>query len=198
MAFVPVQVLLVTLVLNGFLTKREKEEKLRKLNIVINAFFTEVGTNLIKELSQFSSNFPQLESVITISNESTDEDFKKMIENVGYFNFKMGKTEYEFERLNNYVIGIRSYVLGMFQNPNLLEHDSFTDMLWAVFHVIDELDNRDSLNKLDDIDSEHLLVDIRRALQFLVIEWLYYMKHLKNEYPYLYLLAVKKNPIICK
>jgi len=30
-------------------------------------------------------------------------------------------------------------LLGLLGNPNLLEHDSFTDLLWAVFHLMEEL-----------------------------------------------------------
>lgn len=76
----------------------------------------------------------------------------------------------------------------------MFEHDTFTDMLWAVFHVTEELDSRDMLVSLPPKDLEHLSIDIKRAYQFLIVEWLYYMNHLKKEYPYLFSLAVRKSP----
>jgi hypothetical protein len=82
----------------------------------------------------------------------------------------------------------------MFENSNLLEHDTFTEMLWAVFHIADELESRESLDSLPKKDLEHLAIDISRGYKLLVYEWIYYMNHLKKEYPYLYSLAVRKNP----
>jgi hypothetical protein len=43
LAFLPVEVLLVTLVLHRLLENRERRSKFRKLNMVIGAFFTRLG-----------------------------------------------------------------------------------------------------------------------------------------------------------
>jgi len=40
----------------------------------------------------------------------------------------------------------------------------------------------------------HILGDIKRAYCLLVREWLAHMEHLKNDYPYLFSLAVRMNP----
>jgi len=40
----------------------------------------------------------------------------------------------------------------------------------------------------------HLAHDVARAYSFLVREWLAYMKHLKDNYPYLFSLAIRTNP----
>jgi hypothetical protein len=85
-------------------------------------------------------------------------------------------------------------ILVMFENPNLLEHDKITDMLWAVYHVVDELQNREDFSTLPDSDISHLSGDVKRAYRLLIIEWLDYMRHLKARYPYLFSLALRKNP----
>lgn len=82
----------------------------------------------------------------------------------------------------------------MFANPNLLEHDTFTDMLWALYHLIDELESRPDVSALPASDISHLGGDMARAWGLLVSEWIGYMKHLKHRYPYLWSLAVRKNP----
>ena len=43
LAFVPLEVLLVVLIIERVLVRREKQAKLQKLNMVVGAFFTEVG-----------------------------------------------------------------------------------------------------------------------------------------------------------
>ena len=85
-------------------------------------------------------------------------------------------------------------MLNLLENPNLLEHESFTNLLWAVFHLTDELVHRSDLKKLPDSDYQHLAGDIKRAYHQLLIQWLDYMKHLKHDYPYLFSLAMRTNP----
>ena len=53
-AFLPIQVLLVTLIIDRLLNAREKRSLLKKLNMVIGAFFSEVGTDLLKSFSGFT------------------------------------------------------------------------------------------------------------------------------------------------
>ena len=85
-------------------------------------------------------------------------------------------------------------VLSLLGNPNLLEHESFTDLLWAVFHLAEELGSRDRVSSLPESDREHLAGDIRRVNVLLSLEWLAYMQHLQEDYPYLFSLAVRTNP----
>ena len=80
------------------------------------------------------------------------------------------------------------------ENPNLLEHEGFTALLWAVFHLTEELDYRSDLSSLPDTDYNHISVDMKRAYLLVIIEWLAYIKHLKNNYPYLFSLASRVNP----
>ncbi|MCK7537963.1 MAG: hypothetical protein MZV63_46915 [Marinilabiliales bacterium] len=76
------------------------------------------------------------------------------------------------------------------ENPTLLEHDRFTDLLWAVFHLVEELEMRpESLEGLPAADYAHLSVDVRRAYSRLAGEWLAYALHLKEDYPFLFSLA---------
>ena len=71
---------------------------------------------------------------------------------------------------------------------------NFTDLLWAVTHLTEELSHRKDLKTLPNADYEHLSGDIKRAYIMLITEWLAYMKHLKESYPYLFSLAVRTNP----
>lgn len=51
-AFVFIEVLLVTLIINQVLEQRAKKSRLQKLNMVIGAFFSEIGSRLLKVLSE--------------------------------------------------------------------------------------------------------------------------------------------------
>ena len=54
-------------------------------------------------------------------------------------------------------------MLRLLENPNLMEHERFTDLLWAVLHVEEELEARTSLADLWPADEAHLELDVRRA-----------------------------------
>src|SRR4030042_1556956 len=56
LAFVPVQVLLVMLIIDRLLQRKEKESLLNKLNMIIGVFFNEVGTGLISLLIETEKN----------------------------------------------------------------------------------------------------------------------------------------------
>ena len=82
----------------------------------------------------------------------------------------------------------------LLENPTLLEHESFTELLRTVFHLTEELTFRDDIGRLPDPDKMHIAGDIKRVYHLLVNQWLTYMKHLKDNYPYLFSLAMRTNP----
>jgi hypothetical protein len=90
----------------------------------------------------------------------------------------------------------RPFLLRLLENPNLLEHDDFTDLLWAVFHLSEELELRgDKLKSLPEKDYEHLANDLKRAYSQITTTWISYMRHMKKSYPFLFSLASRINPL---
>ncbi len=88
----------------------------------------------------------------------------------------------------------RDFMLRLIENPLLLEHESFTTLLLAVFHLTEELTIRSDLSGLPESDLLHLSSDIKRAYEILVNEWADYMNYLRKNYPYLFSLAMRTNP----
>lgn len=85
-------------------------------------------------------------------------------------------------------------MLRLLENQNLLEHDAFTGLLMAVFHLAEELESRPDLSGLSELDLRHIAGDMQRAYSLLISEWLSYMKHLRDNYPYLFSFAMRTNP----
>ncbi|OGL46587.1 MAG: hypothetical protein A2149_00385 [Candidatus Schekmanbacteria bacterium RBG_16_38_11] len=194
LAFVPVEVLVVTLIINRLLSIREKRSMLKKMNMVIGAFFSEVGTGLLKFFSDFDLSYEEIRENLIVTGNWPDKEFinkKKYLKN---YEYKIESKKGDLESLKKFLHGKRSFSLALLENPNLLEHESFTELLWAVFHLTEELAFRDEVGRLSDADYEHLSNDIKRAYALLISEWLEYMKHLNKDYPYLFSLAVRTNP----
>jgi hypothetical protein len=192
--FVFIEVLLVTLILHEVLALREKRAILQKLNMVIGAFFSEVGSQLLRDFSSLDPHADQIRDGLILTTETSDRDFSVLSERLAGYDYQVNADRAALTELGTFLIGKRSFLLRLLENPNLLEHEAFTNLLWAVFHLTDELAHRDDIDRVPDTDLEHLLGDIRRAYGLLASEWLSYMKHLQDNYPYLFSLAMRTNP----
>jgi hypothetical protein len=193
-AFVFIEVLMVTLIIHQVLSLREKRAIMEKLNMVIGAFFSEVGTSLLKTFSRLDPHADQIKQGLILSAETSAEDFAVLSKRLASYDYGLKADRAVLEELQAFLVGKRGFLLRLLENPNLLEHESFTNLLWAVFHLADELGHREDIGRVPDTDLEHMLGDIKRAYGLLASEWLSYMKHLQANYPYLFSLAMRTNP----
>jgi hypothetical protein len=194
LAFVPLQVLLVTLVLNKLLADRERSVMLKKLNMAIGLFFSEVGVSLLKSFTEFDAKFATIEECFKVGGDFSGADFEAMVRRVSAYDCKIKGRDADFTELKGFLLEKRGFLLTLLENPNLLEHESFTELLWAVFHLTEELASRENPHLLAEKDGEHIAGDIKRAYVLLMAAWLTYMKHLRDEYPYLFSFAMRTNP----
>jgi len=193
-AFLPIEVLLVTLVIHQLLENRDRRAKLEKLNMVIGTFFSEAGTEL---LTYFSDNDPHLEDIrkdLIVSSEWSDNEFLRVNNRLRGYTCEVNIHSIDLPGLKQFLVSKEDLFLRMLENPTLLEHESFTELLRAVFHLTEELCQRKDLSGLPETDLSHLAGDIRRVYGLLVLQWLSYMKYLKDNYPYLFSLAMRTNP----
>lgn len=185
---------LIMVVMNQVFTNREKRNMLRKLNMVIGAFFSQIGTPLLKSLSEFDLYADRIARDFIVSAGCSEKDFAALSQRIKHNDYATESQKSDLGGLQALLVGNRDFLLRLLENPNLLEHDSFTELLWAVFHLADELAHRPDVAKLPDSDYAHLSGDIKRAYVLLISEWLAYMNHLRQAYPYLFSLAIRTNP----
>ncbi len=194
LAFVPVQVLLVTLMLNQLFKRREQLALQKKLNMVIGAFFSEVGSSLLKSFSEFDAKDGEIHRALRLATDWTDKEFKIALASIREHEFEIDARKGDLHCLKDFLSSQKVFLLGLIENPNLLEHESFTELLWAVFHLTEELSRRQNLGALPDTDVSHIAGDIKRAYTLILSEWLAYNRHLKDDYPYMYSFVVRTNP----
>jgi len=92
------------------------------------------------------------------------------------------------------MIDHEEFLLHLVENPMVFEHESFTDLILALSHLTEELKARGDLSTLPPSDKSHFTTDIQRAYTQLIHDWIKYMEYLKIHYPYLFSLAMRKNP----
>ena len=194
-AFLPVYVLFVTLMIERVIKERERDAMLKKMNMVIGIFFSEVGTHLLRDFLDFFPDGHELTKALRPTPQWRDKDFLAARDFLKGQDIRLDSRLGDLSALKAFLAEKKGTMLMLMENPNLLEHAAFTDLLWAVFHLIEELQARRSLAGLPESDLDHLSGDMKRAHTHLLIEWVSYMWHLKKDYPYLYSLAVRMNPM---
>lgn len=194
LAFLPVEVLMVTLIIDQVLKTREKKAMLIKLNMAIGIFFSKMGIGLLKDLSVFDRHTVKNRDHLIFTNDWDKQAFVKALEMIKRASCDINSRDGNLENLRHFLNGEKDFLLTLLGNQNLLEHENFTDLLWALTHLSEELALRGDLGTLSEADHSHISVDIKRAYMLLLAEWLAYMGHLKNNYPHLFSLAVRTNP----
>jgi hypothetical protein len=193
-AFLPLNVLFITLIVEQLLSRRERESRRHKMNMVIGAFFSAAGQRLIGLMSPLVANREALTERLALGPTPTDEDLRRAMAAVQNLKIEVGAQDRDFIPLRDFLAEWRPFMLGLLENPTLLEHERFTDLLWAVFHLQEELGARRSLEALSAPDRAHLGIDFDRAYSALLVQWLEYLTHLRRDYPYLFSFAARTNP----
>lgn len=194
LAFLPIEVLLVTVIIHRMLTSREKRQRLEKLNMVIGAFFSEVGTMLLAYLSDLDPKLDVIRKDLIVTEDWSDKEFQRVSKSLRNYDYDIEIQRANLENLRIFLLNKRGFLLRLLVNPTLLEHETFTDLLQAVFHLTEELAHRGTLLDCSESDCEHFAIDIKRIYSLMVYEWVNYMEHLKDNYPYQFSLAMRTNP----
>jgi len=192
--FLPIQVLLVSFVINRLLIEREKRAMLQKMNMVIGAFFSEVGAVLLRSFITFDARVDELRPSLLVKPAWSGAEFGKAKHAAQAYECAIDSRAGDLAALQSLLLSKQGFLLRLLENPNLLEHQTFTQLLWAVSHLTEELAYRPDLQGLPEADLTHLSGDIARAYMPLIGEWLAYMLHLRTNYPYLFSLGVRLSP----
>ena len=173
LGFLPINVLLVTIVLNSLLSVRARREKLEKLSVVIGTFFSEVGTALLTLFSNHDPGIGAIKNDLVVTSDWEPEEFDRVDAKLRTYRCAVDVDEIDLVALRDFLKQKRDFLLRMLENPIMLEHESFTEVLRATFH---------------------LAGDINRVYGLLVRQWLEYMAYMKRNYPYLFSLTMRTNP----
>lgn len=194
LAFIPIEVLVVTLIIDELLATREKNQRMEKLNMVIGTFFSTMGTSLLAQLVRADPTIDTLRQRLVVQNSWKKNDFLEMKKVMQEYSCSVDIEKIDLAAAREFCLENEEFLLRLVENPMVFEHESFTDLILAISHLTEELKARDSLSGLPKDDLGHLGVDFRRVYSRVIPEWLRYMEYLQTQYPFLFHLAMRKNP----
>ncbi|MBQ6511494.1 hypothetical protein [Methanobrevibacter sp.] len=199
LGFIPVDILVVAFLLDEIIEKKEKEAMLEKLDMLMSTFFSEVGNELISQLSAANKYKASTENLKSIKNWE-DKDYKNKLDELKnttidfQADIALENREEFLENLRNLLVSKREFIINLINNPNLLEKEEFTGLINAILHLDEELEHRKDLSLVTDADFAHLNGDMHRVYNKLVYEWVYYLRYLNKHYPYMIALIIRTNP----
>ncbi len=177
-----------------FLNKREARVRMQKLNMVIGIFFSEAGTQLLRLFSECDPETEKIRNDLIVTSAWTRRDFDIVIKKLNTYSYTLDIGKTDLAHLRTFLVARRDFLVRLLENPAILEHEAFTELLRAVFHIAEELTYRDDVTHLPKNDRAHLANDMKRAYHLLAFQWIDYMRYLKDHYPYLFSLAMRTNP----
>ena len=169
---------------------------MQRLNMIIGVFFTEVGNRVLEYLPEFDPHISEVREDFAVKQDWTDKDFTQLRRKLRQHEFTIDHKLMDLQMLLDFLKEKGYLLLRQIENPDLIEHGAFSELLWATIHLRDELMSRKNLTGLPETDLTHLANDARRVYSNLVEQWLDYLLHLKQRYPHLFSLALRTNPFV--
>jgi hypothetical protein len=176
LAFLPISVLFVTLIINRLLTDRACRARLQKMNMVIGTFFSEVGNELLGMLAEWDENVDALRPLLTIRGDWEQKDYAESARRLAGHAYNVDPERLDLVAAKEFLSSRKTSLLRLLENPNLLEHEASTALL-------------------PETDVTHLAGDFRRAYAVLARQWFEYLRFIKKACPYLFSLAIRTNPL---
>lgn len=191
LAFLPLQILFVTIIVDRLLAGREARVRRYKMNMVIGVFFSGLGRPLLAMFRPMM--VPGQRPVLAGLHAQTSE--AELLAAIRHGAPELQVKATDLQALRDLLRQYEPLLLQLLANPVLLEHEGFTDALWAIQHLHEELAARKDLTAPPPPDLAHLRGDAERAHGRLLREWLQYLLHLKRQYPYLFSFEARADPL---
>ena len=194
LGFLPINVLLVTLILNSLLSMRAKKEQQEKMKMIVGLFFSEFGSKLLRIFVRCDTASDNLKTVMDVQKSWTKKDYSEAHEVLEKHCSRLKPETGDFLEIRELLQSNHEFLLRLVENPVFLEHGKIAELMQALFHLSEELDGRGEFESLPKSDIGHLTGDISRVYCTLCDVWMSHMEYLSGHYPYLFSLSLRKSP----
>jgi hypothetical protein len=175
------------------LNRRQERLRAQRVEMLLGLFFSELGNDFLRLCTLFDPDIENLRQDTTV-NDTIDSKFQELKTKLDVYPYNIEIEKADITRVKELIINKGEIAVRLLENPSLHAHESFTELLRAIFHLREELIVREDVTKLPKSDLNHLKGDFKRIYPLLAKHWVVYLKYLKDNYGYLYSFAVRTNP----
>lgn len=193
-AYVPIGIIYQTYIINIILEKRDLLTSKKKINIIIGSFYYEVGIDIISILTKGDNNIEAIREYTIIKSDWVEPDFERLkvlLEN-HYCDLDISKIQ--IENIYEILDSKDEFILNLMTNVSINDCDDFNELLITMLHLRDEFQGKYYNGELKNCEANYIKKDLCKAYRYLIIQWIDYIKSLKEYYPFLYEKALKSSP----
>lgn len=172
LAFVPLEVILVTLGLDQLVEKTHREEARSKVSIIETLYFNESGGTMLRYLTSFDPDAARLRELLQVTEDWHSSDFRQAIRQLKSYPFLLDLDRIDFFGLHYHLSQRREYYRSMLENPALTQSEAFTEMIMKIYLLWEELDGRTNLYQLPEKDRNYLAELLHEIYRELTEYWL--------------------------
>ena len=151
LAFLPISVLVVTLIIDRLLSKRERAMRRHKLRMLISVFFSSFGNKLLEILFRCDVNVHRL-CQNSVAESWAETHPRKMNVVPTAHSPEVSVQQDDLEELRNLLTSKMDILLRLLENPSLHEHETFAELLRTVFHLREELSWKENFWEMSESD----------------------------------------------
>ncbi|MCR5666902.1 MAG: hypothetical protein K6G01_08735 [Eubacterium sp.] len=183
LAFIPISIAVTTIVVGEVIGQRDKRESERKTRMLTSTFFTAMGMDLTESMKHMVVVDQELEDVV--ENRCT-MNLEQRLAFIEHKHVAMQAKKECFDEVKKLICGWETELLVISSNPLLLEHEDFSRLLFAIFHLIDEFRIRGDYDLLTQEDLRHYNEDFETTYKLLLKNMITNVRYQKQTYPNLY------------
>lgn len=172
LAFVPLEVILVTLGLDQLVEKTHREEARSKVSIIETLYFNESGGTMLRYLTSFDPDAARLRELLQVTQDWRSSDFRQAIRQLKSYPFLLDLERIDFFGLHYHLSQRHEYYRSMLENPALTQSEAFTEMIMKIYLLWEELDGRTNLYQLPEKDRSYLAELLHEIYRELTEYWL--------------------------
>ncbi len=102
-AFVFIEVLMVTLIIHRVLENREKKARKKHMNMVVGAFFSEVGTKLLGHLTKWDPKIERIQQELVVERDTAEQKFGRVCRCLKKHDFTIEREIPDWETLKTFL-----------------------------------------------------------------------------------------------
>jgi hypothetical protein len=194
LAFMPVYVFITAVFAERMLSRSEKAEMSRRTNALVGTFYNEIGYDIVKKLIKFDSNSDILKAKISFDKGLDTPKVKAIHRLAETYTYGAPNGKEDIIEIGELLSAKKDFMLIMMSNASLLEKDEFSELLLSVNHIHEALKTIDEISSISKDLTDHFHSDLEKAYRCLIGVWVSYLSFIYKEDPYLYMLAIAKNP----
>jgi len=194
LAFLPLEVVLVSLVFEKLLSRSRSDEYHGKITMLESVFFSESGCDLLLYLHSCDPNGSQLRERLALDACWGKREYAAAAAFLKRYPFKIDSEKLDFYGIHYHLSTRHAYLLKIIDNPALMEHEDFTDLILDIYLLWEELDGHDDLYSLPPDARARLCELVNSIYTLLTDEWLDNARNIQEHQPARLNKIIQSNP----